>query len=310
MQASAASPLDYGALTAPHAEQRKLFLRFQRRRMNAAAIMLNLFVPWFLFCTTYAASALSIRYESPGMYALIVGCTFLAMLVPCGIAVKLRQNLHADSEREPAWHIFLALCMIIAWFGGFSLGDVNYRLYTRPYCDMMNLNTYTELSTAMRRGQQIMDAGTVQFATGTRLDINKSMGFKSKTLYCVAPITIGNASLPTYDFWAVGTDCCSGGKANFHCPDWNQRKAIGGLRLLSDDTRPFYRLAVQQAETAYGIKAAHPLFFTWVKDPMQLVEGWRHGAQQACLCWIFAHLLVQAFFVLAASIVFARIRNL
>lgn len=307
MQAAAASPLDYGAFTTPHAKQDKLFLRFQRRRMNAAAIMLNVFAPWVLFCITFAASAHSIRYESPGIYELVVGCTFLVMLVPCGLAAKLRLNPHADSEREPTWHTFLALCMIIAWFGGFLLGDSNFRQFTRPYCDMMNLNTYTDVSPAMRRGQQIMDAGTIQFATGSRLDITKSMGFKSKTLYCVAPITIGNASLPTYDFWAVGTDCCSGGKASFDCSDM---RAQGGLRLLSDETRPFYRLAVQQAETAYGIKAAHPLFFTWVQDPVRLVQGWRQGAQQAFFAWIFTHLFIQAFLVVAASLVFSRIGSL
>jgi len=278
--------------------------------MNASAIMLNLFAPWLIFCTTFAATALSVRYEFPFVYELMVTCTFFVMLIPCGMAAKLRLSRHTDSEREPTWHTFLAICMIIAWFGGFVLGDINYVVYTRPYCDMMNLNTYTDVSPAMRRGQQIMDAGTVQFATGSRLDITKSMGFKSKTLYCVAPITIGNTSLPTYDFWAVGTDCCSGGKSNFHCSDWNSPRAKGGLRLLSDKTRPFYRLAVQQAETAYGIKAAHPLFFTWVKDPMQLVEEWRQGAQQALLFWIFGHLVIQAFFVVSASLVFARIGSL
>eukprot|EP00419_Tripos_fusus_P001529 CAMPEP_0172679928 /NCGR_PEP_ID=MMETSP1074-20121228/16404_1 /TAXON_ID=2916 /ORGANISM="Ceratium fusus, Strain PA161109" /LENGTH=297 /DNA_ID=CAMNT_0013498171 /DNA_START=71 /DNA_END=960 /DNA_ORIENTATION=- len=297
--------MDYGSLAIPQTGKGKPLLRFQRRRMNAAAIMLNLFMPWALFCITFAASALTVRYESPRTYAFVVGCTFVFALAPCAMAIRVRLNRHADLEYEPTWHIFLAFSMITAWFAGFLLGDITYTQYTRPYCDMMNLNTYVDVSPAGWRGQQVMDAGTIQFATGSRLDITKSMGFKNKEMYCVAPITIGNGSLPTYDFWVVGTDCCSGGQADFHCPSWNSRKALGGLRLLTDATRPFYRLAVQQAESAHGIKAAHPVFFTWVHDPMAMVEGWRQGAQQAFLFWMFVHLLTQIFLVVAASLVYA-----
>jgi len=302
--------MDYGSLAAPQAGKVKTFVRFQRRTMNATAVVMNLFLPWALFCITFAASALSIRYQSPGFYAFVVGCTFLVTLVPCALAIRARLSRRADLEYEPTWHTFLALSMIIAWIGGCTLGDITYMTYERPYLDTMNLNTYVGVSPAEWRGQQVMDAGTIQFAAGSRLDVAKSMGFKSKAMYCVAPITIGNASLPTYDFWAVGTDCCSGGQANFHCPNWNNPKANGGLRLWSDATRPFYRLAIQQAESTHGIKAAHPVFFTWVEDPMALVEGERQGAQQSFLFWMFAHLLMQAFLVVAACFVFARMGSM
>jgi len=302
--------MDYGSLAIPHPGKGTNFVRFQKRRMNAAAVMLNLFLPWVLFCVTFGASALVVRYEAPGLYAFVVGCTFVITLIPCAMATRVRLIRRSDLEYEPTWHVFLAFSMIIAWFAGFILGDMTYTTYTRPYCDMMNLNTYADVSPAKRRGQQMMDAGTVQFASGSKLDITKSMGFKSKDMYCVAPITIGNATLPTYDFWAVGTDCCSGGQANFHCPNWNSPTARGGLRLLSDAARPFYRLAVQQAESAHGIKASHPVFVTWVKDPVVLVEDWRQGAQQAFLFWMFTHLLIQTFLVVAASLVFARIGGL
>ena len=75
-------------------------------------------------------------------------------------------------------------------------------------------------------GQQLLDAGIVQFAPGSQLDVKKSMGFKNGELYCVAPIVFGTASPVSYDFWAVGKDCCSGSQADFSCRRWAERAVL------------------------------------------------------------------------------------
>merc|ERR1719502_2180472 len=66
-------------------------------------------------------------------------------------------------------------------------------------------------------------------------------------LYCVAPIVKGNAQLTSYDFWAVGVNCCSGAQSDFRCGEYTNPHSKSGLRLMKDDQRPFYRLAVQQS---------------------------------------------------------------
>merc|ERR1719450_1718858 len=160
------------------------------------------------------------------------------------------------------------------------------------------------------RGQQLMDAGIVDFAEGTRIDVSKSMGFKSNVVYCVAPITLGNQSLPTYDFWAVGTGCCSGSQRDFHCHGYNDPRSHGALRLMADGNRAFYRMAVQQAEAAYKIKAIHPLFFDWVADGRSTVESWQSRGVSNCIISIVAYFVFQCFLVALASLLFAKMGQL
>jgi len=147
--------------------------------------------------------------------------------------------------------------------------------------------------------------GVVEFTQGTSLDISKSEGFKQGTMYCVAPIVLGNETAPTYDFWAVGTGCCSS-EGDFRCKGWNSL-GYGGLRLMNGGQRSFYRLAVQQAEASYNITAAHPLFFKWTRDPTATVEGWERTAHSNFIVWIFSYLLFQSFCVAAATMAFSRL---
>merc|ERR1740127_237767 len=126
----------------------------------------------------------------------------------------------------------------------------------KDYMSMRHLNTYTDINPTTMRGQQLMDAGSVTFTNTTRVDVTRSMGFRNYDTYCVAPITVPELNSSVYDFWAVGLNCCPGVQPSFNCPNARVRGSRGGLRLLRSADRPFYRLAVQQAEVAYNITAA------------------------------------------------------
>lgn len=283
-------------------------LRGQKRRMNVVAILQNLLLPWAIFVVVYGTMSFSLHYETPGFCYFIVGCG-LAVVVGCAMlaANAMQKKIRGVADREPSWFVFLAMTALVAWVAAVIFGDMNFTYNLQPFYDIQNLNTYPSIDPSRMRGLQLMDAGRIFFASGSRLDLAKSMGFRNLDLYCVAPITVGQSTLSSYDFWAVGMNCCSGNQADFHCGEFNNPRARGGLRLMRDDQRAFYRLAVQQAEAAYNIRAVHPLFFHWMQDPVAEVQSYQDAGFKYFLLGIFTHLAFQLFCVATATIAFSKI---
>lgn len=282
------------------------FLRSQRRRLNIQPLFLGIFVPWAVYSLTNGVLSFSLHHESPGLCYLIVGATALVVAGVGLLALSASGRWFANAEHEPTWLIFLFGSMAIAFVAGCLMGSENYSNNMERYFNMKNLNNYTDVYPTRMRGQQLMDAGIIEFTAGTYLDISKSMGFKNNDIYCVAPISKGDTPLATYDFWAVGTNCCAGNQANFHCANFNNPHANGGLRLMTNSDRAFYRLAVQQAEATYNIKAVHPLFFIWDVEPSTIIEGWREAGRSDFLVWMLAYLIFQTFAVAVATLGFAK----
>jgi hypothetical protein len=79
----------------------------------------------------------------------------------------------------------------------------------------------------------------------------------------------------TYDYWAVGTNCCSHHLFDFDCGEWNNPAAHSGLRVLDETSRSYYMLAVQQAAAAYDIPVEHPVFMYWVQRPQDQILGYK-----------------------------------
>merc|ERR1719174_3570482 len=169
------------------------------------------------------------------------------------------------------------------------------------------MNTYPDVNAAQAKGSQLMDAGRVFFTPDTGIDNRRAMGFKSSELFCVAPIVTGTGKLASYDFWAVGTNCCSGVSSDFRCGEYNNPRARAGLRLMRDDQRAFFRLAVQQAEAAFNIRSVHPLFFHWMQDPDAEMDAYQDDGYKYFLLGMFTHFAMQLFLVVLALMVFSKI---
>jgi len=314
----------YGSLvgSTPHgppdaAVKAATFLRGPRRRINALPIACALFGPWFLFAVIYGAMTFSMHYDQPSLVFIIVNLGFI-VVIGVGLAALSgwRKKAARDPHYEPSWLAFMFLTMLVGWTVAVVAGDINYHDNMKPFYDLMNLNNYPDVDPAVMRGQMVMDAGRISFTDDTHLDLKRSIGFKSNDVYCVAPVSKANKTkggmqtLKNYDFWAVGVNCCSGSEPDFHCGQYNSASAHGGLRLMHDSERPFFRLAVQQAEAAYGIKAAHPLFFHWMQDPQAEVNSYREQGFKNYLIGLFMNFSIQLFLVAAATLVFARMGHM
>mmetsp|Transcript_68299 Transcript_68299/g.193485 ORF Transcript_68299/g.193485 Transcript_68299/m.193485 type:complete len:339 (+) Transcript_68299:71-1087(+) len=288
-------------------ERKRPFVQGKRQRLNLLAMFLCLFLPWILFVIVFALLSFSAHYNQPGLVYTIVVLIGLAILIQGRLALYFQeQGSIGMAVRGASWAVFLFVSFLIAFCLAVVLGCLNYRANTWSIYQLVSLNDYQGVDPSRMRGEQLMDAGIVNFAPNATIDVTKSKSFRSLVTYCVAPISMGSDQLMTYDFWAVGIDCCSRTKASFHCGN-NKASAHSALRWLKVNDRPYFRLAVQQAEAEYKITATHPLFFEWTEDPHEVIRQLRSNSIQNFLFALFGHLLFQAFIVAVAVMAFSKI---
>jgi hypothetical protein len=283
--------------------------------MNIAPMLFCLLIPCSLFAVVTFELSFTAHYEKPlACWSVVVSCLLVVLAIGLQTA-RLRaidRKGLSTPEREPNWWCFLFLSMAFSWVLAVAVGCTNYSKNMKPYYDYQNLNTYFEVDPLSVHGQQVMDAGLILFKEGSHVDTGKTMNFRGGATYCAAPIVSSNASsnssMVTYDFWAVGKNCCKSGSQDFTCGATTQ-SGNSGLRLLRDQDRTFYRMAVEQAEVAYNIRAQHPVFFTWLHDAPSLIEGFMLQGWKWYRVAVGTHFLLEAFLVASAAIAFSKLAN-
>lgn len=196
------------------------------------------------------------------------------------MAVWARKN-----TAEPTWYTYMAVVCGIFGFAGYALGMYVFNTYTQPYYALMDLKVAKGIDATATDGKNVMDTGIFYFNQGNALDETRSWHFKHGTLYCVAPI-ITNNTVPysqSFDFWAIGKDCCSLSSSDFRCSNWGSSSTHTGVRLFEDSDLVFFKLAVQQAESVFSIRARNPVFLRWSNDPMVEMSNWQNKAYTTVL---------------------------
>jgi len=265
-------------------ERKRLLSKAVKKSWDPIEIALCSVVSLLLFIWVFFSISCKFRHEEP-VLAWLVGPVTVGIICAmlCFRAVKNVMNARAGNdprnimERRNLW-VNLAICSLGALAIGTVLGDRDYWLYGTNIYSYGDLVSYVDIDPAKDSGQAFMDSGHVYFKEHSYVLRQKFNKFQNGDTYCVAPIVQGTSgsTLPesgTYDWWAVGTNCCGGtGAANFTCGQVTSNLARSGMRLLSDTQRPYYLLAVQEWSATFGLPVKHPLFFTWVKDPLATEE--------------------------------------
>lgn len=259
--------------------QRAVSPAHKTQQVNLVAVLTCLLGPIAVFCTVLYVLSCSLRRTSPALSWIVVavaGCVVLGCMYHAVGTTWRRWN--GQSVRDPFWYLFLAVSMAVAFCTAYRQGEESYWNNIAPYKELQTLDSRFDVDPSTTIAQQLMDAGRVTFMKGTTLNLIQSMGFKNGDQYCVAPIVRGSGLPKTYDLWAIGLNCCSGGTADFRCGEYNNPNARAGLRIMREDQISFYRLAVQQAEAAYSIRAKFPLFYYWVENPQAEMDSYKDDA--------------------------------
>lgn len=286
---------------------------FARRRLDVYPMFQSLMLPWLLFCLIFAVMSF-LRSSNSGLcWATVATCGVIVLAFVGTAILVLYKKLKSLEARDPMWLVFLAISLTAAMAMGVLLGLLNYSTYMQPYSQYESLGHYFAVDPQVRTGLELMDAGRVQFVKSATLDLRRSMGFKNLDTYCVTPITTRSPdgtlpALASYDFWAVGLNCCSGRVADFHCGEYANPKAHGGLRLIDDSQSAFFQLAVQQAEASYSIKAKHPLFLYWAEDATAELNSFRDEGIKYYLIGTMCHFAWQVLCVALAARGFGKLR--
>jgi len=196
------------------------------------------------------------------------------------------------------WPVSVLPLSLLAAVLAAVLGNWLWHSSLKHYYELAALQRYKSIDPAIIPGDQVQDAGIVDFASmegGVGVDrARASCLVNGGRTYCVAPIVQGSRvhralhDLPrfgSYDYFAVGVDCCDCPVQEFRCGAWEDPLAQGGLRSMDQPSRPLFRLAVDGWAATYRKAASHPLFFDWVRAPAVHWRGMRlYVIHTAVLC--------------------------
>lgn len=174
------------------------------------------------------------------------------------------------------WPMWLFITTAAATVIGYLIGSHVETNFLGPYFELKKLQKYSDINPEHVPGERIQDAGLVDFTNFVEMDRAKGGCYMNKgNTYCIAPIVNGGEvkygmeGMPrtgSFDYFAVGVNCCPCPNRDFQCGEWRNPIASGGIRSLDVKARPFFQLALDDWQASYQKTAKNPMFFEWVQD--------------------------------------------
>lgn len=236
------------------------------------------------FCCLFALGACLLPWLFAVLCFAILFCIIfhrLLTLVVFAAAVILGQYTKKFYRSSVIWFgwwpFWLCVVSVLAAAVGYLTGKYLWSDFLGPYYEYKRLQMYRGINPNVIPGERIQDSGLVDFTSNAQIDRSKGGCFMDRgDTYCIAPIVDGGVvqydlqGIPrtgSYDYFAVGINCCSCPNHDFQCGEWKNPFARGGMRSLDYKARPFYKLALGDWEAAYQKASKQPLFFDWVEQP-------------------------------------------
>lgn len=274
-----------------------------KKKVGLLFVVACVFVPWITFLINFWAMSFTLRYWFSGLAYAIVILTGLCCAYIGIMAIQATRGNGGD----PLWLGCMFALTAIGWSWGYVGGNWNYLDYSQPYYDLNQLNVYETVDPTTSRGNQYMDVGIMTFNASARVDRNFSMSFKNEDTYCVAPITVPNATPGVYDFWAVGKNCCNQNLFDFQCGEYNNPLAHTGVRIMDASAEQLFQIVVKQAQAAYNLSTAHPMMFTWVSNPSDVVNSYQDEAVRHFIREAFYWFCIDVALVVLFAIAFSKL---
>jgi len=276
----------------------------RRARIDPCQILLNIVMPVAIFAIPAAVLSFKLHYDLWILAWTIAICCAIPGLYVGSLS---KQAFNNNEKITGKWLLLLCCLCLLAWVLSLIVGAMNYSTNMLRYYEMTGLNYYPSVDPSAS-GQSHIDAGRVLFQAGSRVDLTRAMGVHISSTYCVAPVVTPTGANEEYDYWAVGMNCCSSvqPQSKWTCGEINNPSAGGGMRLMTDAERPFYRMAVQEAEATYKIKAKNPIYFDWMQDPAAKMTSWREAGTRTYFESLFSVTVLMFFLSCAAGIYFSR----
>merc|ERR550537_176838 len=208
------------------------------------------------------------------------------ILVLCLLAATLLIVFGAKKRSERMWVMIMGfLCLIVTFFSliwGFNM-YYKHLVYYERYMEMRSYSNVggSQLTSGFNDGSMFL------FTQDTRLDVMRSVGFRSRwtgETYCVAPVVDSTMSAANpVNWWAIGSNCCLA-RGEFVCDDAEDPQTMSALVVLEPEdvvrdymkwavsgaSYPRYIRAIHLEEAAFATRAAKNIkLLYWVKDPIQ-----------------------------------------
>lgn len=280
----------------------------KRPLSNVLWFAASILLPWILFASLLGLYSSRVHYHQPQWCYILLAVSLTFVVWAFGVEWGkwlYKRHFYGDYTTNLSWYGFLFFSSLLGIILGAALGNANFDENFKPYWDMRGMQAYHSVDPSQFTGSQLMDAGIIGFTEGSKVDASKMMAFRNWDTYCVAPIT-DNKGNTSYDFWAVGMNCCDMSShtrvgKQFHCGMANAHK---GIRILDENARSFYRLAVMQAEASFNIQSHHPVFLHWMEEPEIEVQSYQRDGVAFIVRCVLAYFAINLFVSICALVQF------